>query len=163
MTYYVTFLGEQRMREQSIKTYIAALHHVQITMGLPDPLDTSSLPRLSLVLTGIKRSQAEAGRPPRKLRLPITLPILERIRSLWNNRPMPQRRSASLGSSVLGEITVPSREAFEACVHLGWGEWPSTIKLTRRQSGYTSAGPRLTNLETGSTSLWGEPGICCAQ
>ena len=130
LTYYAAFLGEEGLREQSIKTYIAALRHVQIAMGLPDPRDTSSLPRLRLVLTGIKRSQAEAGRPPRRPRLPITPPILERIRSLWNGRPTRAEYVMPWAAVTLcffgffrsGEVTVPSREAFETRVHLGWGD-----------------------------------------
>ena len=96
--YYATFLGEEGLREQSIKTYITALCHIQIAIRLPDPWDTWSLLRLHLVLTGIKRSQAEAGRPPRKPRLPITLPILERIRSLWNGCPTPVEYMSCPGS-----------------------------------------------------------------
>ena len=60
--YFATFLAGEGLKEQTIKTYIAALRYLQITMGLPDPRDASSLPRLQLVLMGIKRSQVEAGK-----------------------------------------------------------------------------------------------------
>ena len=130
LTYYTVFLGEEGLREQSIKTYIGALCRIQIAMGLPDPRDTSTLLCLYLVLTGMKRSQAEAGRPPRKPRLPITPPILERIRSLWNGCstraeyvvPWAAVTLCFFGFFRSGEVTVPLREAFDARVHLGWGE-----------------------------------------
>ena len=99
-------------------------------MGLPDPCDISSLPRLRLVLTRIKRTQAEARGSCNKLRVPITPPILQRIRSLWNGRPMQMdyvipRAVVTLcffGFFCSGEITVLLQEAFEARVHLGWGD-----------------------------------------
>ena len=130
LTYYAAFLAEEGLKEQSIKTYIAALHHVQIAMGLPDPRDTSSLPRLRLVLTGIKRTQAEAGSPSRNPRLPITPPILQRIRSLWDSSPKRVEYVLPWAAVTLcffgffrsGEITVPSREAFDPQVHLSWGD-----------------------------------------
>ena len=84
LTYFAAFLAGEGLKEQSIKTYISALRYLQITMGLPDPCDTSSLPRLRLVLTGIKRSQAEAGKQAKTPRLPLTPPILSRIRALWD-------------------------------------------------------------------------------
>lgn len=149
LTYYAAFLAEDGLKEQSIKTYIAALRHLQITMGLPDPRDTSSLPRLRLVLTGIKRIQAEAGGSVRRPRLPMTPPILQRIRSLWNSRPtradyvMPWAAVTLcfFGFFRSGEITVPSREAFDARVHLGWGDVaidnrtnPQMVKVHLRRS-----------------------------
>ena len=61
-----------------------------------------------------------------------------------------------------GEISVASREVFEARAHLGWGDVAIDHQLTHGQAGYTFAGPRLTDMEMRSVLLWGEPGIHCA-
>ena len=40
LTYYAAFQAEEGFKEHLIKTYIAdALHHLQITMGLPGSCD----------------------------------------------------------------------------------------------------------------------------
>ena len=118
LIYFAMYLAQQGLEEQSIKTYLAAVRQLQLTMGLPNPCDSSSLPWLQLVLTGIRRMQAESGSFVAKTCLPITLPILCRIRELWNNQPT--RASyvvlwaaatlCSFGFFWSGKITVPSHE-----------------------------------------------------
>ena len=128
--YFATFLAGQGLRAQSIKTYLAAVRNLQLMMGLPDPRDTTSLPRLRLTLTGIKRVQAEAGGKPPVTRLPITPPILRRIRELWDARPSRQDYVMPWAAMTLcffgffrsGEVTVPTQEAFNARTHLSWGD-----------------------------------------
>ena len=74
-------------RSQSIKTYLAAVRNLHLMMGLLDPRDTTSLPRLKLALTGIEMVQAKSDEKPSKTCLPITPPILRKIRKLWDERP----------------------------------------------------------------------------
>ena len=93
--------------------------------------------------------QAETGRSVNRTRLPITPPILQRIRALWNSRPT--RADYVMAWAVVtlcffgffrsGEITVPSREAFDARVHLSWGDVaiddrsnPRMVKVHLRRS-----------------------------
>jgi len=37
LCYYTSFLATDRLSPQTIKVYLAAIHHMQITMGLPEP------------------------------------------------------------------------------------------------------------------------------
>ena len=147
--YFAAFLAGQGLRAQSIKTYLAAVRNLQLMMGLPDPRDTTSLPRLKLALTGIKRVQAESGEKPSKTRLPITPPILKKIRELWDARPSRRDYVMPWAAMTLcffgffrsGEITIQARDAFNARTHLSWGdvaidnpENPQAIRVYLRHS-----------------------------
>ena len=71
---YASFLAIQKLSPQTIKVYLAAIRHMQITMGLPEPREFSLMPQLWLVQSGINRihnTQAST-----KVRLPITPAIL---------------------------------------------------------------------------------------
>ena len=54
---------------------------MQITLGLPEPREFSSLPCLKLLQPGIQRRYREVRQGP-KMRLPITPPILQRKNAL---------------------------------------------------------------------------------
>ena len=45
----VLLQATQNLSPQTIKTYLAGVRHMQITLGLPEPQAFSSLPRLKLV------------------------------------------------------------------------------------------------------------------
>ena len=49
---------------QSVKGYLAAVRNMQVSLGLPDPRDQSSLPMLKRVQAGIQRIRSVAGLPP---------------------------------------------------------------------------------------------------
>ena len=72
LCYYASFLASQNFSPQTIKTYLAGIRHMQITLGLPEPKEYSSQPRLRLVQTGIKRAHSQKMPLVTKLRLPIT-------------------------------------------------------------------------------------------
>jgi len=44
--YYAAFLATDRLSPQTIKVYLAAICHMQIIMGLPEPREFLSMPRL---------------------------------------------------------------------------------------------------------------------
>ena len=48
-------MASQNLFPQSIKTYLAGIRHMQITLRLPEPREFSSLSRLKLVQAGIKQ------------------------------------------------------------------------------------------------------------
>ena len=54
---YVAYLGEQGLKQGSIKSYLSAVRHAQITAGFPDPFSGTDLSRLECVLKGLKRQQ----------------------------------------------------------------------------------------------------------
>ena len=74
-------LACQQLSPQTVKVYMAAIRHMQITMGLPEPREYSSMPRLCLVQSGIQR--AHASKQTTKIRLPITPEILLRLKEHW--------------------------------------------------------------------------------
>ena len=40
---FAAFLAQQGLSSQTVKTYLAAIRNLQISLGFPDPHDTSSL------------------------------------------------------------------------------------------------------------------------
>lgn len=56
---YASYLASQNLSPQTIKTYLAGIRHMLITLGLPEPKAYSSLPRLRLVQAGIKGALPE--------------------------------------------------------------------------------------------------------
>ena len=59
---------------------LAAVRNMQVSLGLPDPRDQSSLPMLKRVQAGIQRVRSVAG-PASRTSLPITASVLECIES----------------------------------------------------------------------------------
>ena len=75
---FAAYLADEGLVAQTAKCCLAAVRSMQLSLGLPDPRDHSSLPMLKRVLAGISR--AKLGRPSTaRPRLPITGPVLLRI------------------------------------------------------------------------------------
>ena len=147
LCYYAAFLATDRLSPQTIKVYLAAIRHMQITMGLPEPREFSSMPRLRLVQSGIQRTHS--SQTTAKVRLPITPTILRSLKVHWS----PQRTDRDIimiwaaatlcffGFFRSGEITVPTENGFELSKHLAWGdiaidnaENPQSLKVHLRKS-----------------------------
>lgn len=79
---FTVFLVQQGLSSQTVKTYLAAIRNLQISLGFPDPWDTSSLPRLKLVLMGIRRLQSRSRANVARIRLLITFSILSGIKKV---------------------------------------------------------------------------------
>jgi hypothetical protein len=75
LCYFVTALAREGIAPATIRTYLAAVRHAQIMRSLPEPRESSSLPRLRLVQNGVRRERANSD-PASQERLPITQPIL---------------------------------------------------------------------------------------
>lgn len=67
---YVFYLAEQGLSPKSIKSYLSAVRHLQITNHMADP-KISETPRLEQVMRGVKQMYAKKS-PGRRERLPIT-------------------------------------------------------------------------------------------
>ena len=74
---FVAQLAEEGLKHRTIKCYMAGIRHLHIAEGLGDPF-LPPLAKLHYVLRGVKRSQGEAGK---RERLPITPPILRKIKA----------------------------------------------------------------------------------
>ena len=62
---FAAYLADQTLAPQTIKSYLSALRDMQISLGLPDPREQSSLPILKRVQAGISRARILKGSPPR--------------------------------------------------------------------------------------------------
>ena len=81
---FAVHLAQDNVSHATIKGYLSAFRHLQISQGLPDP-GISSMPKLEGVIKGIKVTQARS-KPPKKNRLPITPQILHSIRLQWEKQ-----------------------------------------------------------------------------
>ena len=118
---------------------------MQVTLGLPEPREYSSMPRLRLVQSGIQRTHAtQQAAADTRVRLPITPAILLKLKEQWT----PHKADADIvmlwaaaslcffGFFRSGEITIPSLTSFDASKHLAWGDVavdntdnPQTLKV----------------------------------
>ena len=127
LCYFVTSLAQGGCAPATIKTYLAAVRHAQIMRGHPEPRETS-LPRLRLVQSGVRRERAESTSIHQPVRLPITPHILRRLRpppGPWSYDECLLWAAATVcffGFFRAAEITVPSVPAFDSRVHLAWGD-----------------------------------------
>ena len=81
LCYFVGFLKDQGLWHQTEKSYLSAVHHLQISQRKGDP-KMGTMPRLELVIQGLKKEQAGL---PKKTRFPITPAILRQIRQKWES------------------------------------------------------------------------------
>ena len=125
---FAAFLADQGLAPQTIKSYLAAVRNMQITLGFPDPREKSSLPLLKRVQAGISRLRMLKGSPPR-IRLPITVHILNKIKSSLVTSPNSDKvvlwaiaSSAFFGFFRLGELLPDSLASFDPATGLVWGD-----------------------------------------
>ena len=97
---------------------------MQITLGLPEPREYTSMPHLCLVRSGIQR--AHAARDTANIRLPITPSILLQLKEHWT----PQKSDPDVimvwAAAVLcffgffraGDITTSTISDFDSSKHL---------------------------------------------
>jgi len=123
---FVAFMFRERLSASTMKSYLAAVHHAQIAIGLGDPVMVR-MPQLQYVLKGARRQLA--GRPKRT-RLPITPEILCRLRSTWEGHPTRADAVMLWAAATLcffaflrmGEAVVPSDTGFDERYHLTYGD-----------------------------------------
>ena len=147
MCSFAAFLADDGLKPGTIKAYLAATRNLQLSLGLPDPRDHSSLPILKRVLTGISRSQLKKGAKT-KPRLPITGPLLVKIQEALARSGNPDKvliwaicSLAFFGFFRLGELLLESPSAYNPTLHLSWGDIavdnpsaPAAIRVHLKQS-----------------------------
>ena len=143
---YVSYLSAQQLKYQSIKCYLSAIRHLQISHGFADPFSPGAFPRLEYVLKGIRRSPNPT---PTQQRLPITPDILRRMHSVWAevaNNPDTHLLWAAccvpfFGFLCSGELTTPSQDSYDpqstlllSDIALDTHNNPTTLAVTLKQS-----------------------------
>ena len=125
---YAAFLADQGLASQTIKSYLSALRNLQLTLGLPDPREKSSMPILKRVQAGIRRIRYQKG-PPSRIRLPITAHLLKRIKHALDTSLNPEKAAvwavastAFFGFFRLGELLLDSAKSFDEKMCLSWGD-----------------------------------------
>ena len=125
---FATFLAEDGLAPQSVKSYLAAVRNTQLSLGLPDPREQSTLPVLKRVQLGISRSRL-GRQQSSKVRLPITGQVLRRVKAELEQSRHPEGVVlwavccvAFFGFFRLGELLLASRDAFNPSLHLAWGD-----------------------------------------
>ena len=76
------FLSFEGVKHQSVKCYLAALHHMQIVMKGGDLLGQGHFPHLEYVRKGLKQNGLQAAT---NRHLPITPDIVLHLHGFWNH------------------------------------------------------------------------------
>ena len=145
---FIASLADQGLKYRTVKVYLSAIRHLQISAAQPDPFGGKPMSRLEYVLRGIKKNESEKGVGSRE-RLPITPSLLLRMKAKWE--PSGGQGDAKMLWAAcclcffaflrMGEMTVPSDDTFDPSVHLGVGDiavddpsHPSMLRVTVKQS-----------------------------
>lgn len=118
---FVAYLYKGGLKAGTIKSYLAAIRHTQIALGLGSP-HMEDMAQLEYVVRGVKR----LTNGPTRMRLPITFDLLGRLRQVWYtglgeyDATMLWAAAATcfFGFLRAGEIVVPSDSAFDPSSHL---------------------------------------------
>ncbi len=125
---YAAFLVDQQLSPQTIKSYLSALRNWQISLGLPDPREQSSMPMLKRVQACICRLRLTRGSPTR-IRLPVTPRLLRQIKQALASSVNSAKlviwavaATAFFGFFRLGELLCSTPQDFNKSMCLSWGD-----------------------------------------
>ena len=121
---YVAFLADSGLAPATIKLYLSAVRHLQISLGLPEPR-IGDMARLEQVLKGSKKSFAKRC-PGSRTRLPITPSLLLKMRQVWEKKAQDHDNIMIWAACCLcyfgflraGELSIPSEREYDAGYHL---------------------------------------------
>ena len=125
LSYFVGYLFQEGLSASTVKGYLSAVRHAQISLGLGDP-KMGDMPQLEYHIKGLRKLSSGC----QQSRLPITIDILRYLRSSW------EKSHGHFDGTMLwaaccmcffgflrsGEIVVPADSAYDRGVHLSWGD-----------------------------------------
>ena len=116
---FAAFLADEGLVPQTGKAYLSAVRSMQISFGLPDPWEHSSMPAFKRVQAGISHARMLRGAKSR-IRLPITATVLDQIRQWLDRSAHPDKVvlwaiacCAFFGFFRLGELLPLSAREFD--------------------------------------------------
>ena len=146
---FAAYLADSSLTHQTIKCYLSAIRHLQISSNMGDP-HISCMPKLEHVLRGIKNEQSKRAKETSKPRLSMTPSILLKFRSVWEENPGNYDHimlwaaccTCYFGFLRSGEICSPSDRDYDSSTHLSYSDIavdshhndPSTIAITIKAS-----------------------------
>ena len=125
LIHFASYLYTERVKAGTIKSYLVAVKHAQISLGLGDP-KMCDMPQLEYVIKGIKRCTGQQSRT----RFPITPGLMRNLRCYWRSNHT-ERDYIMLwavacmcffGFMRTGELVVPSDSGFDPSCHLAAGD-----------------------------------------
>lgn len=93
LTAFVAGLYTEGLTAGTAKSYLAAVRHAQIAIGLGDP-HMSNMPQLEYVIKGMRKKTARA---PQRTRLPVTPAIMLQLKKAWARMSITNRMQQCCG------------------------------------------------------------------
>ena len=161
MCCFAAFLADEGLAPQTGKGYLAEVRSIQISLGLPDLRDQSSLTMLKRVQAGIQRARALSGSACRT-RLPI-MAAVGRIGAHLESSSHPHKElmwavacTAFFGFFCMGELLPESTTVDQSSPVIVWSdvavdnrESPAIVRIHLRRS-------KCDQFGKGLTLFWGE-------
>ena len=110
---FVASLARDGLAHSTVKNYLAAVRHLHLEEGLPDP-KMVDMARLQLVVRGVKKQQARASAP--RTRLPITVEVLHELRVAWREPNNPE------GQMLWAAASLSEGAQYDKATHLNFGD-----------------------------------------
>jgi len=144
---FATHLATQRLSYSTIKVYMAAIRSAHVTTGNHAIFENQSTPRLDHLLQGIHKAESKSN--PHRIRLPITMDIMLKIRTAFSTQSRNHQNTmlwaacctAFFGFLRSSEFTVPSPQQYDPDTHLSLSDVtvdnrqaPEVVRLHIKQS-----------------------------
>ena len=162
LCYFVSYLGEAGLAYSTIKSYLSAIRYLQISYGFPSPFDIP-MPRLDLILRGIKITKAKLGLAPRR-KLPVTPVILRQLKLVWSKAGSDYEQTLLWATSLVcffgflraGEVTLKTKETFDPSYHISFEDVAADSRTSPTYVQLTLKGSKTDPFRKGANVILGQ-------